>query len=111
MLKFDPNKTIKIDPNKQIAFVSANVLIAELIKYSEPLGFFPAVVPGTKFITIGGAIAADIHGKNHHKDGCFSEHLISFEIITKNGNKINCDKKKTPEKGNQPAEEWDLLGL
>ena len=97
MLKFDPNKTIKIDHDKQIAFVSANVLIGELIKYSVPMGFFPAVVPGTKFITIGGAIAADIHGKNHHKDGCFSEHLISFEIITKNGKKIICDKKKTPE--------------
>ena len=72
MLKFDPNKTIKIDHDKQIAFVSANVLIGELIKHSVPMGFFPAVVPGTKFITIGGIIAADIHGKNHHKDGCLA---------------------------------------
>ena len=53
-------KTIQINKRKQIAFVSANVLIGDLIEKTMPLGLFPAVVPGTKFITIGGAIASDI---------------------------------------------------
>ena len=96
MMKFDPPKTIRINSNKRIASVSANVSIGDLIKKSIPLGLFPAVVPGTKFVTIGGAIASDIHGKNHHIDGCFSDHLLSFEIITPNGNKVQCDREKTP---------------
>ena len=82
MVKYDPNKTIQINKRKQIAFVSANVLIGDLIEKTMPLGLFPAVVPGTKFITIGGAIAADIHGKNHHIDGSFSDHILSFKIIS-----------------------------
>ena len=97
MVKYDPNKTIQINKRKQIAFVSANVLIGDLIEKTMPLGLFPAVVPGTKFITIGGAIAADIHGKNHHIDGSFSDHILSFKIITKDGRTLECDRKNNQE--------------
>ena len=97
MMKFDPPKTIKINISQQTATVSANVLIGDLIEKTMPLGLFPAVVPGTKFVSIGGAIAADIHGKNHHLDGCFSDHILSFEIIKPNGEKIQCSREKTPE--------------
>ena len=97
MMKFDPPKSIKINIHKQTATVSANVLIGDLIEKSIPLGLFPAVVPGTKFVTIGGAIAADIHGKNHHLDGCFSDHILSFEIITPDGKKVQCGRESTPE--------------
>ena len=97
MVKYDPNKTIQINRRKQIAFVSANVLIGDLIEKTMPLGLFPAVVPGTKFITIGGAIAADIHGKNHHIDGSFSDHILSFKIITNDGRTVECDKKNNQE--------------
>ena len=97
MVKYDPNKTIQINKRKQIAFVSANVLIGDLIEKTMPLGLFPAVVPGTKFITIGGAIAADIHGKNHHIDGSFSDHILSFKMITNDGRTVECNRKNNQE--------------
>ena len=97
MVKFDPEKIIRINKGKQTVIVSANVLIGDLIQKTLPLGLFPKVVPGTKFVTIGGAIAADIHGKNHHIDGCFSEHVLSIEIITSDGKRVICDRKKKQE--------------
>jgi FAD/FMN-containing dehydrogenases len=97
MVKFDPVKTIQINRQNQTATVSSNVLIGDLIQKTIPMGLFPIVVPGTKFVTIGGAIAADIHGKNHHLDGCFSDHVISFEIITSNGRTVLCDRNKNQE--------------
>jgi len=97
MVKFDPVKTIKINRQEQTAIVSANVLIGDLIQKTLPMGLFPVVVPGTKFVTIGGAISADIHGKNHHIDGCFSDHVLSFKIITIDGRTVLCDAKKNQE--------------
>lgn len=97
MVKFDPVKSIQINRQNQTATVSSNVLIGDLIQKTIPMGLFPIVVPGTKFVTIGGAIAADIHGKNHHLDGCFSDHVISFEIITSNGRTVMCNRNKNQE--------------
>ena len=88
----NPEASIDIDEKTGIAMVSAATQIGSLIDHILPLGWFPPVVPGTKFVTIGGAIAADIHGKNHHVDGCFSEHIISFELMLPNGNIIQCSK-------------------
>tara|TARA_B100000519_G_scaffold145816_1_gene126652 strand:+ start:8672 stop:9982 length:1311 start_codon:yes stop_codon:yes gene_type:complete len=97
MVKFDPVKTIQINRQKQTATVSSNVLIGDLIQKTLPMGLFPTVVPGTKFVTIGGAIAADIHGKNHHLDGCFTDHVLSFEVITTEGRTVICSRNKTKE--------------
>ena len=97
MLKYNPVKKIKVNCEKETAVVSANVLIGDLIKKTLPMGLFPVVVPGTKFVTIGGAIAADIHGKNHHLEGCFSDHVLSFKLIKNNGQVVICEKKKNNE--------------
>lgn len=111
MVKFNPVKTIEINRQEQTATVSANVLIGDLIEKTMPLGLFPVVVPGTKFVTIGGAIAADIHGKNHHLDGCFSDHVLSFEIITTDGRKVHCDAKKNQELWKLTCGGMGLTGL
>jgi len=97
MLKFSPPKNIHINKKDRVATVSSNVLLGELIQHALPKGMFPIVVPGTKYVTIGGAIAADVHGKNHHLDGCFSDHVLSFNLLTQDGKHIQCDKNKTPD--------------
>ena len=93
----DPINPIEFNQETGIGHVSAATQIGELIDYILPFGWFPPVVPGTKFVTIGGAIAADIHGKNHHIDGCFSQHVISFNLMLENGSIVKCSKKKNSD--------------
>jgi decaprenylphospho-beta-D-ribofuranose 2-oxidase len=76
---------IVIDPNTKVAQVGAGATIGELERAALPLGLFPPVVPGTEFVTIGGAIAADVHGKSHHKYGTFSKHVLEFDLMDATG--------------------------
>lgn len=68
----------------------AGVLISDILNKIVPSGFFLPVTPGTKFITIGGALASDMHGKNHPLNGSFSSHVIAFNLMNEKGeiNKI-----------------------
>ncbi len=75
----------------------SGVLLSQILEWSIPKGFFLAVTPGTQFITIGGAIASDVHGKNHHKDGCFSEFLIGFRLMNDQGKILNCSREENSD--------------
>lgn len=75
----------------------SGVTIADLIKQYLHLGWFVPVTPGTKFITIGGAIANDIHGKNHHRMGNFGNHVIQFELLRSNGERLICSRSENSE--------------
>jgi decaprenylphospho-beta-D-ribofuranose 2-oxidase len=79
------HKHIEIDVATGMATVGAGASIGELERAAIPFGLFPAVVPGTEFVTIGGAIAADVHGKSHHKYGTFTRHVIGFKLLNARG--------------------------
>ncbi len=84
------NKFINLDNKKGELIIQAGVLFADIIDICLPKGWFPYVTPGTKFITVGGAIASDIHGKNHHLEGSFGNFVNWFEIIDINGKLQRC---------------------
>ena len=75
----------------------AGVILGDILKLAIPKGLFLPVLPGTKTVSVGGAIAADIHGKNHHIDGCFSNFVISFNLLLASGEVIQCSQVKNTE--------------
>ena len=77
--------------------VEAGVTIAEILSTFVPRGFFLKVVPGTKFVSIGGAIASDIHGKNHHRDGSFGDHVQSLRLALPSGQIVDCSRAENAE--------------
>ena len=68
----------------------AGVSLAEILELVVPHGWFLPVVPGTAFATVGGAIANDVHGKNHHVAGTFGHHVRRFELLRSGGERIEC---------------------
>lgn len=87
------NLMLSFDETSGILHCQSGILLADIISTFLPKGWFPLVSPGTKFITIGGAIASDVHGKNHHKVGSFNECLLEFALRLPNGTVINCSPK------------------
>jgi decaprenylphospho-beta-D-ribofuranose 2-oxidase len=71
--------------DKGVVTADAGLSVDELTRRLLPHGWFLPVVPGTSHVTLGGAIAADIHGKNHHRDGALSAHLLAIELLTPDG--------------------------
>lgn len=86
------NKFISFDENTQILKAEAGVTLKEIIDVFLPKGYFLPVTPGTKLITLGGAIANDVHGKNHHKYGTFGRYILSFDLLRSDGNIYHCSQ-------------------
>ena len=79
------NRLIAFDGTTGQLVAEAGVLLSDIITTFMPLGWFPLITPGTKFVTLGGVIAADVHGKNHHKDGSFRECLDWVDVMNSSG--------------------------
>lgn len=91
------NKIIDFNPETGLLTCECGVSLEEIINIFMPRGWFLSTTPGTKLITVGGAIASDVHGKNHHTAGCFSESVESFEIMLPDGNILQCSRKENPK--------------
>jgi decaprenylphospho-beta-D-ribofuranose 2-oxidase len=76
---------IEIDTSRRLARVGAGASIEQMLRVFMPAGFFVPVTPGTRHVTLGGAVASDIHGKNHHTDGTFGHHISSMSVMLSNG--------------------------
>jgi FAD/FMN-containing dehydrogenase len=91
------NRMLAFDAERGIVIVEPGVTIEEMINTFLPRGWFPLVVPGTKFVTVGGAIAADIHGKNHHREGSFVNCVRSFKLKIASGETVECSRTKNAD--------------
>ena len=87
----------QFDPKLGILICESGVQLAEVIDLITPYVWFLPVTPGTKYITLGGAIAADVHGKNHHHKGCFSECVHSLQLMHPDGSEFTCSKTENTE--------------
>ena len=90
-------ETIDLDDATGLVRVSAAVSIDELLRHVIPAGWFVPVSAGTRFVTIGGAIAADIHGKNHHRDGSFGDWVRSVRMLLASGDDVVVTPQSDPE--------------
>ena len=87
------NKFISFSEETGVLEAESGVTLNDILQIFVPKGYFLPVTPGTKFITLGGAIANDVHGKNHHKLGSFGNHILEIEILKTDGQKILCSKE------------------
>ncbi|OFP37150.1 MULTISPECIES: FAD-binding oxidoreductase [unclassified Corynebacterium] len=85
------NQIHSIDPDTGIVDVDAGVTLDQLMKAALPYGLWVPVLPGTRQVTIGGAIGPDIHGKNHHSAGSFGDHVLSMELLVADGRVLHLE--------------------
>ena len=78
-------RDLELDPHSGLLVAGAGCSLDAILRLSVPQGWFLPVTPGTRFVTVGGAIAADVHGKNHHVDGTFGRHVRWLELIDGSG--------------------------
>jgi FAD/FMN-containing dehydrogenase len=84
------HQILAFDPATGVLTAEAGLLLADLIDEFAPRGWFPPVTPGTKFVSLGGMIAADVHGKNHHVTGSIGSHVASFDLALADGRVVGC---------------------
>jgi FAD/FMN-containing dehydrogenase len=91
------NRLIAFDAETGLLTAEAGVTLAQILDFAVPKGFFLPVSPGTKYVTLGGAIANDIHGKNHHVAGTFGCHITQLELVRSDGSHTLCSPTQNPE--------------
>jgi len=91
------NRFVRFDAESQVLDCEAGVTVDEILSCFVPRGLFLPVVPGTKYVTMGGALACDVHGKNHHKDGSLSRHVADFRLLTPSGDLVLCSREENPD--------------
>jgi decaprenylphospho-beta-D-ribofuranose 2-oxidase len=91
------DRMLSFDPGTGVLHCEAAVSLAEIIEHFLPRGFFFPVTPGTKYISVGGAIAADVHGKNHHSNGSMSAFVLELNLLTASGAVLRCSPQENAD--------------
>jgi FAD/FMN-containing dehydrogenase len=91
------DRYIRFDPVTGQLECEAGLLLSDLLDIVVPQGWFPPVTPGTRFVTVGGAIANDVHGKNHHVTGTFGQHVLNLELVRSDGHRMVCSPELHPD--------------
>jgi FAD/FMN-containing dehydrogenase len=88
------DRLIDFDPTTGVLRCEAGLSLAAILDLMVPRGWFLPVTPGTKFVTVAGALANDIHGKNHHRAGTFGHHVRRFELVRSDGRRMVCSPQE-----------------
>ncbi|SPJ25893.1 FAD-binding oxidoreductase [Palleronia abyssalis] len=100
------NRMIAFDEAEGLLVAESGVTLGEIVEVFLPRGWFPMVTPGTKTVTLGGAIASDVHGKNHHRDGAFRASVAWFDLLGPDGTTQRCSGQENAE-----LFDWTLGGM
>lgn len=91
------DRFIAFDPLRGVLRCEAGVSLAQILELIVPRGYFLPVTPGTKWVSVGGAIANDVHGKNHHRAGTFGCYVRAFELVRSTGERVVCTEQENAE--------------
>lgn len=104
------DRILAFDPRTGMVRVEAGLSLLELNRLFLPRGWFPPVTPGTKYVTIAGMVASDVHGKNHHREGCFGEHVECLKMRLADDGIVECDRVRDPDLFHATIGGMGLLG-
>ncbi len=91
------NRLIDFNHETGVLTAESGITLAQILDFAVPRGFFLPVTPGTKYVTLGGAIANDVHGKNHEVAGSFGNHVPCFELVRSDGTRRLCSATENPD--------------
>ncbi len=109
MLRLD--RMLAFDEEQGRLKCEAGVTLSDILDVFAPRGWFLPVVPGTRFVTVGGAISADVHGKNHHRDGSFCDFVESMEVMLASGETRTCSPDENTELFRAVCGGMGLMGI
>ena len=104
------NRILAFDAERGIADVEPGVTIADLWRHALPLGWWPSVVPGTSFATLGGCAAMNVHGKNHYKVGGTGDSILEADLVTPDGQQRRVSRTEDPELFHAAIGGFGMLG-
>lgn len=105
------NRILSFDVVNGIFECQSGLTLDKILEVIVPKGWFLPVTPGTKFITVGGAIGSDVHGKNHHVDGSFSNHVVDMDVMVADGSIVTCSPTQNADLFNATCGGMGLTGM
>ena len=107
MLSERLDRVISFDEKTGILTAEAGLTLEQVLHDFVPKGWFLPVSPGTAYVSLGGCLAADVHGKNHHCDGAFGQHVVEFNLAVADGRVIRCSRDEHANSSGHDFVEWD----